>query len=262
MQNPQNVKLKTDFSEIGDGMSLKEVHKHIDTLILKEPIPKIIITIPAYNEEKSIGKVIQEIKFVMDKTNWYYEILVLDDGCTDDTKEIAIRNGAMVGSNKVNLGLADTFRREMKICRNLGADIIVHTDADGQYPSKYIPAMIKSILEGSDLVLGSRFGNGTYNGTIGRKLGNLFFAKALGLLLRKNIHDTTTGFRAFTKEIAQLPIKSSFTYTQEQLIRAIKNKKIVKEIFIQARKTRKSRLFNSILEYFYKAIITILKIFI
>ncbi|KKK80499.1 hypothetical protein LCGC14_2822870, partial [marine sediment metagenome] len=107
--------------------------------------------------------------------------------------------------------------------------------------------------------LGSRFGNGIYCGSIGRKLGNQFFAKIFCLLFRKNVHDTTTGFRAFTKEIAQLPIKSKFTYTQEQLIRAIRGKKIVKEIPIQARKTRKSRLFSNILVYFYRAAITILK---
>ena len=90
----------------------------------------------------------------------------------------------------------------------------------------------------------------------------MFFAKVFCLLLRKHIHDTTTGFRAFTKEIAQLPIESKFTYTQEQLIRTIQCKKNVKEIPIIARKTRKSRLFSNIFEYFYRATITILRIFI
>ena len=244
------------------NMILQEVPKEISKFNLKEKFFKIIICIPAYNEEKSIGKVIQEISLVMKKTNWHYQILVLDDGSTDNTKEIAIKNGATVVSNKINLGLAKTFQKEMEICKNLEADIIVHIDGDGQYPPRYIPRMIESILDGNDLVLGSRFGNGIYCGSIGRKLGNLFFAKIFCLLLRKNVHDTTTGFRAFTKEIAQLPIKSKFTYTQEQLIRAIRSKKTVREIPIQARKTRKSRLFDSILEYFYRASITILKIFI
>ena len=160
------------------------------------------------------------------------------------------------------MGLAHTFRKEMEICCGLGADIIVHIDADGQYPPQYIPKMIEGVLEGNDLVLGSRFGNGRYNGSIGKKLGNMFFARVICLLLRKNIRDTTTGFRAFTKEIAQLPIESKFTYTQEQLIHAIRRKKLIKEIPIIARKTRKSRLFSNIIEYFYRATITILKTFI
>ena len=262
LKKSQKINLERKSNKMGIEMILKEVPKETNILNLEEQFFKIIITIPAYNEEKAIGKVIQEIKLVMNRTNWYYQILVLDDGSTDNTKEIAIRNGAKVVSNKINLGLAKTFRREMEICKNLNADIIVHTDADGQYPPRYIPMMIESVLDGNDLVLGSRFGNGIYCGTIGRKLGNLFFAKVFCLLLRKNIHDTTTGFRAFTKEVAQLPIKSKFTYTQEQLIRAIKSNKMVKEIFIQARKTRKSKLFKNILEYFYRAAITILKIFI
>ena len=258
----QKTILEKKSNEVGSEILLKEVPKESKILDLGEKFFKIIITIPAYNEEKSIGKVIQEINLVMNRTKWYYQILILDDGSTDNTKEIAIRNGAKVVSNKINLGLAKTFRKEMEICKNLEADIIVHIDADGQYPPTYIPMMIESVLDGTDLVLGSRFGNGIYCGTIGRKLGNLFFAKVLCLLFRKNVHDTTTGFRAFTKEIAQLPIKSKFTYTQEQLIRAIRSNKMVKEIFIQARKSRKSRLFRNILEYFYRAAITILKIFV
>ncbi len=262
LQKPQNTILEKKLIEIGNGLILKEVPKEREILDLGKKFVKIIITIPAYNEEKSIAKVLQEINLVMERTKWFYQMLVIDDGSTDNTKEIAIKNGATVISNKINLGLANTFRREMEICKNLNADIIVHTDGDGQYPPKHIPKMIESVLDGNDLVLGSRFGNGIYDGTIGRKLGNLFFAKVFCLLFRKNINDTTTGFRAFTKEIAQLPIKSKFTYTQEQLIRAIRSRKSVKEIPIQARKTRKSRLFGNILEYFYRAAITIIKIFI
>ena len=243
-------------------MISQEAPKEISKFNLNENFSKIIICIPAYNEEKSIGKVIQEINLVMMKTYWKYQILVLDDGSSDNTKKIAIRNGARVVSNKTNLGLAKTFRREMEICKNLEADIIVHTDADGQYPSKYIPRMIESVIDGSDLVLGSRFGNGNYCGPIGKKLGNMLFAKVFSLLFRNKIHDTTTGFRVFTKEIAQLPIKSKFTYTQEQLIRAVSSRKTVKEIPIQTRETRKSKLFGHIFEYFYRAAITIIKIFV
>ncbi len=256
-QSTQDVILK-DRVKIEGIYQEKIIRAFIDSPSDK----KIVITIPAYNEEDSIGAVINEIKSVMKKTNFLYQIMILDDGSVDKTEKITKDNGVLFFSNGHNRGLAHTFKKEMEICCSLGADIIVHIDADGQYPPKYIPAMIESVLDGYDLVLGSRFGKGVYDGSIGKKLGNMFFARVLCLLLRKNIHDTTTGFRAFTKEIAQLPIGSKFTYTQEQLIHAIRSKKLIKEIPIIARKTRKSKLFSNIFEYFYRATITILKIFI
>ena len=169
---------------------------------------KVIISIPAYNEEGSVGKVIQDIKNIMNSNKYNYKILVLDDGSKDKTVEIAKRKGAIVISNKRNLGLAETFKNEMKECLNLKADIIVHTDADGQYPSHYIPQMIKKIEEGNDLVLGSRFGKGKYSGPFMNKIGNIAFAKVFSGLLKTKITDTTTGFRAFTPEVARLPFLS------------------------------------------------------
>ncbi|MEJ2251099.1 MAG: glycosyltransferase family 2 protein [Candidatus Lokiarchaeota archaeon] len=217
---------------------------------------------PAYNEEENIERVINEIKLTMNREQYNYQILVLDDGSEDKTKKIAEKNGALVFSNSKNLGLAKTFYNEMKICLNLNADIIVHTDADGQYPAIYIPKLIENVIKGDDLVLGCRFVEGIYSGNVWKKFGNLFFAKILSLLLRKHIKDTTTGFRAFNRDVAKLRIQSKFTYTQEQIIRAIRGGKKVKEIPIETRETRGSHLFNNILEYFYRAIITILKTFL
>ena len=75
------------------------------------------------------------------------KILVLNDGSTDKTVEVSEKAGAVVISNKRNIGLAETFKREMQECLNLKADIIVHTDADGQYPAKYIPDLVKKVKE-------------------------------------------------------------------------------------------------------------------
>ena len=222
---------------------------------------KTIISIPAFNEEQTIGKVILEIKEVMNKTKYKYEILVLNDGSKDKTIEVAKKAGATVYSNKKNLGLAKTFKHEMKRCLEHKADIIIHTDADGQYPAIYIPQLIKKIEEGSDLVLGSRFGKGKYVGSILKNLGNIAFAKVFSQLLNIKLSDTTTGFRAFTKEIANLPLINSFTYTQEQLIRTGKANLIIEEIPIKTRKTRKSRLFKNPLDYAIKAWINIFRIY-
>jgi len=223
---------------------------------------KIIITIPAYNEEKTLPRVIEEIKEVMSLYNYEYEILVLNDGSKDRTEKVAKKHGAVVVSNKRNLGLAETFKREMKECLRRKADIIVHTDADGQYPAKYIPFLIKKVKHGYDLVLGTRFGKGRYeNESFMKKIGNRAFALVFSNLLKQRISDTTTGFRAFTSEVAQLPLINYFTYTQEQILRAGRRKMRIGHVPIKARKTRNSRLFKNPFEYALKAWINIFRIY-
>ena len=145
--------------------------------MIKKYKMNIIISIPAYNEEKTISNVIADIKNNVSGIN--YKILVLDDGSVDHTVDIAKRCGAIVVSNKVNRGLAETFKREMEECLKLGADVIVHIDADGQYPAKYIPLLIEKINEGYDLVLGSRFCKGKYSGSFMKRIGNIVFAVRL-----------------------------------------------------------------------------------
>lgn len=229
---------------------------------------KIIISIPAYNEEKTLPKVLDEIKAEMsknsNKTSYNYEILIVNDGSTDKTANVAKEAGAHLVSHKRNKGLAETFKTEMKWCLKLKADLVVHTDADGQYPAKYIPKMIAEVQNGYDLVLGSRFGQDNhsgYSGSLIKKLGNKAFAKVFSGLLNSKISDTTTGFRAFNKEVAQLPLINRFTYTQEQLIRAGREKMRVKEIPITTNKTRPSRLFSNPLNYALKAWLNIFRIY-
>ncbi len=219
---------------------------------------KTIITIPAYNEEKDIGRVLEEIKSVMDKTNYYYSIQVVDDGSNDKTVDVVKKQGVVVYSNKRNLGLAETFQRELEYCLKSKAGIIVHTDADGQYNPKNIPELIKKVEEGYDLVLGSRF-----QGKIeGMPLLNRAFSRVISSLTGVNITDSTTGFRAFTKEVASnIKFINTFTYTQEQIIRAAKQKFRITEIPIEARRTRESRLFKNPFEYAFKAWINIFRIY-
>src|SRR3989338_7572892 len=102
---------------------------------------KILITIPAYNEAKNIGNVIEKIKEVMSKQNYDYEIVIIDDGSMDKTAEIARNSGAKIISHPRNYGLAEAFRTEMQNALNSDADIIVHTDADGQYLAEEIPLL-------------------------------------------------------------------------------------------------------------------------
>ena len=223
---------------------------------------KLAITIPAYNEEKTLPKVISEIKSVMKKTKYNYQIFVVNDGSKDKTEKVAKAAGAKVFSHRVNYGLAKTFKTEIDQCLAAGADIIVHTDADGQYPAKYIPLLVKEIEKGHDLVTGSRFLGKIEEMPFMKNLGNRAFSRVFSKLLGQKITDTTTGFRAFTKEVAkEIKLINTFTYTQEQLIRAAKQRFKIKEVPICARKTRESRLFKSPLQYAWRAWINILRIY-
>jgi len=224
---------------------------------------KIIITIPAYNEENTIGSAIDEIKEIMSKTSYRYEIQVINDGSSDKTVLIAKKHGAKVYGYLRNKGLLHAFQYEITQCLKNKADIIVHTDADGQYDPKDIPKLIEKIEEGYDLVLGSRFkGKISYKNEFGKLLGNIIFAKAISKMIKTKVTDSTTGFRAFTKDVArEIKFINTFTYTQEQLIKASKQGFKITEIPITARKTRKSKLFKNPFDYAIKAWINIFRIY-
>ena len=222
---------------------------------------KLLISIPAYNEEKTLPNVIKEIKEVMSKTKYNYKILVLNDGSTDKTAEVAKKLGVIVFSNN-HMGLAETFKQEIKKFIESEADIMVHTDADGQYYAEDIPKLLKEIENGNDLILGSRFQYENKKIPISKKVGNKAFAKVLSKLLKIKLTDTTTGFRAFTKDVAKnIQFINTFTYTQEQIIKAAKQGFKIKEIAIKTRTTRESRLFKNPLQYAVRAWINILRIY-
>lgn len=219
---------------------------------------KVVITIPAYNEEKTIGKVVQNIRNIMDQTKYCYNyfILVINDGSTDKTAQKASESGAFVYSHNNNFGLAEAFRTEMKLCLELDADIIVHTDADGQYKAEEIPALINGVENGYDLVLGSRF-KGTIESMSWLKwFGNKAFSLIISILSIRKISDGQTGFRAFNKKVAQeITIISNHTYTQEQIIRVSRKRFSIKEIPVHfaKRKDGESRLMKNPLEYAKRA---------
>ena len=225
---------------------------------------KVIITMPAYNEGKTIGRVIADIKEVMDSTKYNYTILVVDDGSKDNTAKVAKEAGVKVVSHQVNFGLAETFRTEIRECLKLKADIIVHTDADGQYPAKYIPKLIEEVEKGNGLVLGSRFRGKIESMLLAKKLGNMAFSRVISRITKLKISDGQTGFRAFTKEVAErVKVTSTFTYTQEQIIKAVREKIKIKEIpifFARRRGSTKSRLMKNPFDYAIKAWINLLRL--
>lgn len=224
---------------------------------------KVIVTIPAYNEAKSLGKVLEDIKTVMHAQKYEFEILVVNDGSKDNTVEVARSHGALVVSHPTNLGLAEAFRTELKTCLEHKADIIVHTDADGQYRSSDIPKLLKGIEDGYDLVLGSRFLGVIEEMPFMKRLGNKSFSYVISRVTGQKVTDGQTGFRAFTSRVAKnINIISNFTYTQEQIIRAIKQGFKVREVPVYFdRRDGKSRLMSSPLQYAIKAWINLFRLY-
>jgi glycosyltransferase involved in cell wall biosynthesis len=223
---------------------------------------RLITTIPAFNEEKTIGKVISDLKEVLSKGKYNYSILVVDDGSSDRTAHAAEEAGAEVVKHPKNYGLAETFRTEVTEALRRKADVIVHTDADGQYLASDVPKLLAKIEQGYQLVLGSRFAGKIERMPLVKKLGNKAFSSVISLITGMRITDAQTGFRAFTKDVAEkATIISNHTYTQEQIIRAVREKFKVGEVPIYfARRKDKSRLISSPFGYALRAWTNIFRI--
>ena len=218
--------------------------------------------IPAYNEENTIAKVIEEIPRKIDGID-SVEVLVIDDGSTDRTAEIAKKAGAdYLLIHKRNLGLARTFKDGLDFALALGADIIVNIDADAQYNAKEIPKLIEPILRGeADIVIGDRQIDKLDHMPKSKKIGNKIASWVTRRLSGLPIKDAQTGFRAFSREAAmKLNIVGEYIYTQETIIQAAKKGLKVVEIPVEFRRREgKSRLISSIWGYAKNAGITILR---
>ena len=120
---------------------------------------KIIIQIPCFNEEGQLKKIISEIKASVDQSLYNYKIVIIDDGSTDNTVKIANENNVdKIISFKRNMGLGYAFEQGINFAKSEQADILIHTDADNQYQSKYIPKLIESIKNlDVDIVVTKKF---------------------------------------------------------------------------------------------------------
>ncbi len=219
---------------------------------------KVVVVIPAFNEERTISVLIKKIKSSL--KNFPHRVLVLDDGSTDRTRECALKAGALVISHKHNLGLAEAFRSEIAEALKLGADVIVQMDADLQHDPAEILLLLNEIRAGNDLVLGSRFLLETPPMPLLKRLGNKAFSWVVSHMIRQKITDSQSGFRAFTREVAGLKLRNTYTYTQEQILLAAKKGFTVKEVPITVGVRKgKSRLISSPFAYAVNAGINILR---
>lgn len=223
---------------------------------------KLIVMIPAFNEEKTIGSVIKEIPREVEGFD-EVEILVIDDGSTDRTVEVAREAGAdYVVSHKKNLGLANAFKTGLETALKLGADVIVNIDADGQYNAKEIPKLVKPILEGeADIVIGDRQIDRLDHMPRAKKIGNKIATWVTRRLSGLPVKDAQSGFRAFSREAAmRMNLLGDYTYVQETIIQAANKNLRIEWVPVEFRKREgESRLIPSIWSYAKKAGLTIIR---
>ncbi len=225
---------------------------------------KLIIQIPCLNEEESLPKTLADLPKRVDGVDTI-EILIIDDGSTDRTSRVARENGAhhFVRFTK-NQGLARAFYAGLDAALKAGADVIVNTDADGQYKGEDIPRLVKPILEGkADIVIGNRDIENVKQFSWIKKRLQRMGSWVVRHLAESTISDATTGFRAYSREAAlKLNIISDYTYTLETIIQAEHKDLAVANITIATNGvTRQSRLFKSIPEYIKRSILTIIRIY-
>lgn len=220
---------------------------------------KLIIQIPCYNEEKNLEKTIKDLPQKIEGIDTI-EYMVVNDGSTDKTKQIAIDNNVnYIIDIFPNKGLANTFMTGIDECLKNAADIIVNIDGDYQYSGKDIPRLIKPILEGkADMVIGERqIDKFSFVKKCLQKIGS----GVVRILSRTDVPDAPSGFRAYSREYAlKLNVYNQFTYTLETIIQAGSDKAKIESIKIESfPNTRKSRLFKNIPQYIYKSMANVIK---
>ena len=225
---------------------------------------KLIVTIPALNEAATIGAVIREIPRSIDGID-EVEVLVVDDGSRDRTAEEARRAGAdYVISNRLNRGLAATFKIALSEAVERGADVIVNTDADNHYDQTRIPELVAPLLaREADITIGSRLID-----ELPMRPANKYGNKAANFIMQRLLKlpevDVSTGFRAYTREAAlRLNVLSDHTYTHETLLNALDQHLRIFNVPIAARHVaRPSRLIKGITSHVWRAGGVILRSFL
>ena len=225
---------------------------------------KLIIQIPCLNEETTLPGTIADLPRQIDGIE-AIELLIVDDGSTDRTVDVAREHGVdHIVRLTNNKGLAAAFQAGLDACLKLGADVVVNTDADNQYRGADIPKLLAPILAGkADLVVGDRQVSQIEHFSGAKKSLQRLGSWVVRRLSGTEIADTTSGFRAYSREAAlQLLVVDEFTYTLESLIQAGKMLVAVDQVQVGTNsQTRESRLFDSTGSYVRRNALGILRIY-
>ncbi len=215
---------------------------------------KLFVQIPCLNEENTLRDV---LKTIPKKVEGFksVEILIINDGSTDKTVEVAKNFGVKhFVTHRTNQGLARSFTDGLDYCLAHGADVIVNTDGDNQYPQADIPKLVVPILDGSaDIVIGDRQTDTIAHFGLFKKTMQRFGSWIVNKAAKTNVPDTVSGFRAYSREAAiKMHIVNSFSYCTESIIHAGRKRMAISSVPVTTNPpTRKSRLFKNIWQHMY-----------
>jgi len=242
----------------------------------KKPAPEgrpgremfLLVAVPCLNEEKTVGRVVRAVPRDIPGIS-SVEVLVLDDGSTDETAKEAREAGAEVVVHPANRGLGVTFREAVEIALAKGADILINIDGDGQFDPTDVPTLVAPIVEGrAHMVTASRFLDRDLvpKMPLIKKWGNRRVARIVRLLTGKSFEDVSCGFRALSKEaLLRMNLFGSFTYTQEAFLDLVFKGMTILEIPVKVRGTREfgtSRIASSIPRYAVRSLQIMLGAFV
>ncbi|MCJ7682236.1 MAG: glycosyltransferase family 2 protein [Candidatus Aminicenantes bacterium] len=218
---------------------------------------KLVVILPALNEEITVGSVVDKIPASIPGID-AIEILVIDDGSTDQTQKVAEASGAEVYRFPHNQGLGLVFRKGIELALEKQADIIVNIDADGQFNPEDIPKLVMPILEGrAEFVTASRFLPKKYRlkMPLMKYLGNKLMSKIVSRVVGREFFDVSCGFRAYSREAAlRLNLFGHYTYTQESFIDLAYKGISILEVSVKVKGERehgKSKVASNLFKYGY-----------
>lgn len=221
---------------------------------------KLLVIMPALNEELLIAGVIREIPTEIAGID-EIRILVIDDGSTDRTAEVARAAGASVVSLHSNMGLGVAMQRGIDEAVRRGVDYAVNIDSDGQFDPRDIPRLLQPLIdEEADFVSASRFKDKRLvpRMPIVKRIGNWGMSKIVSWICKQKFADVSCGFRAYTREtMLQLVLSGSFTYTQESFILLAQRNLVIREVALEVRGTREqgeSRIASNLFRYAYRTV--------